>query len=114
MTAYDPAEDEVPDPRRDPEGFADYLFDAVSGNLRERPNAGAWAAPPSRATKAQLRAALVTADEDYKALRRNLVETDAAFDQLHEWLMAGRPLPDPWRKHFRPVDDVQDQDKPDA
>ncbi|XKK37355.1 hypothetical protein HFP72_21075 [Nocardiopsis sp. ARC36] len=98
-------DDDIPDPARDPEEFADYLFDAVSGTLRDRPEAGAWATPPSRATKADLRAALNQAAEEYADLRRSLVESDEAFDGLHEWLMDGNPLPDPWRKHFVPAPD---------
>lgn len=91
---------DVPDPDKDKEGFADYLFDSVSGTLRDRPEAGAWADPPSRATKAELREAIARAREDFQNLRRSLVESDSAFDQLHEWIMTGQPLPDPWRKNF--------------
>ncbi|MEU3233177.1 hypothetical protein [Nocardiopsis alba] len=35
-------------------------------------------------------------------LRRDLWDADAKFDALHLWIMAGRPLPSPWRNHFTP------------
>lgn len=104
--------DEVPEKVSDPEGFADYLFDAVSGTLRDRPEAGAWVDPPLRSTKAELRAFLAQAREDFQALRRSLVESDAAFDELHEWVTDGKPLPDPWRRRYVPapktVDETED------
>jgi hypothetical protein len=93
----------IPDPDKDKEEFADYLFDSVSGTLRDRPEAGAWADPPSRGTKAELREAIARAREEFQNLRRSLVESDSAFDQLHEWIMTGQPLPDPWRKNFAPI-----------
>lgn len=62
-----------------PEEHADELFDRLSEALREYQD--------TRATKAALRAALARAD--------------GAFDQLHLWLTAGNPLPEPWRKGQR-------------
>jgi hypothetical protein len=99
-------DEDMPDPIRDPEGCADWLFDAVSGTLRDRPDAGAWADPSTRATKAELWAHLVQAREDFQSLRRSLVESDAAFDRLHDWITGGMPLPDPWRRKFVPAPGV--------
>ncbi|MBB6118392.1 hypothetical protein [Nocardiopsis algeriensis] len=95
--------DEAPEKANDPEEFADWLFDTVSETLRERPEAGAWADPPSCATTQELRAFLVQAREDFHALRRSLVKSDAAFDRLHEWVSGGKPLPGPWRRHDVPA-----------
>lgn len=92
----------VPDSDKNKEGFADHLFDSVSSTLRDRPEAGAWADPPSRATEAELREAIAQAREDFQNLQRSLVETDLAFEQLHVWIMTGQPLPGPWRKNFVP------------
>lgn len=64
-----------------PEEQADILFDSVSDALRDHGD--------SRATKADLRDALVHADE--------------TFQRLHEWITAGHPLPDPWRKRYAPT-----------
>lgn len=64
---------------RSPDDHADELFDRLSEALREHHD--------TRATKATLRAALAKADR--------------AFDQLHLWLTAGNPLPEPWRKAQR-------------
>lgn len=90
----------LPDPERDPEGFADFLFDVVSGTLRDRPEPGAWASPSSRATKDDLVRMLDEARAAFLDLRRDLLDADAKFDALHLWIMAGRPLPSPWRNHF--------------
>ncbi|MEU0489791.1 hypothetical protein ABZ249_11205 [Nocardiopsis sp. NPDC006139] len=89
---------EIPDPDKDEKGFADHLFDAVSGTLRELPEAGGWIDPPDQAAEAELRAALAQARNDLQELRRILIESDTAFGRLHEWITAGRPLPGPWRK----------------
>ncbi|WP_046469738.1 hypothetical protein [Allosalinactinospora lopnorensis] len=64
------------------EDIADALFDAVSESLRDHKD--------TRATKADLRASLVRADE--------------SFQTLHEWIAAGNPLPEPWRKHYTPLE----------
>lgn len=92
----------LPDPVKDPKGYADHLFDVVSGTLRDRPEAGEWAAPSSRATKDELARMLDDARADFADLRRSLVESDARFDALHAWLMAGNPLPSPWRRYYWP------------
>ncbi|PSK93595.1 hypothetical protein CLV63_1162 [Murinocardiopsis flavida] len=65
-----------------PEDQADILFDLVSDALREHRE--------SRATKADLRAALIRADD--------------TFQKLHDWITEGKPLPDPWRRKFTPVE----------
>ncbi|MEE2039112.1 hypothetical protein Q8791_18010 [Nocardiopsis sp. CT-R113] len=75
-----------PFPPETAEERADELFDDVSGKLRDRPE--------SRSTKAQLRAHLESAD--------------AAFQALHDWVMAGNPLPDPWRRFYEPRDSEAD------
>lgn len=54
---------------------ADQLFDTVSESLRDHRDL--------RATKKELRASLVRADE--------------AFQALHDWVAGGNPLPEPWR-----------------
>lgn len=94
--------DERPDPVSAPEAHADWLFDVVSGNLRDRPEPGAWTSPPSRATKAELRDLVDQAAHAYRRLRLDLVAADASFDELHEWIMCGKPLPGPWRKRYVP------------
>lgn len=85
-----PDENRVPQlgplPIETAEDHADELFDNVSGALRNRPE--------SRATKAELRAHLESAD--------------AAFQALHDWIMAGNPLPDPWRRLYAPRDGAHD------
>lgn len=102
-------EDTMPDPERDPEAFADFLFDVVSGTLRDRPEAGEWATPPSRATKDDLVRMLAHARTAFLDLRRDLLDADAKFDALHLWIMAGRPLPSPWRNHYIPrINDTED------
>lgn len=64
-----------------PEGRADDMFDALSSALRDHRD--------GRYTKEDLREALAKADRE--------------FDRLHEWISAGGPLPDPWRRHYAPV-----------
>lgn len=71
------------DTLRSEEERADELFDGVSSHLRDYRT-------DNRLTKDQLRAALIAADEMFQA--------------LHEWITAGNPLPDPWRKHYTPRD----------
>lgn len=87
----------------DPVGHADWLFDQVSGNLRNRRAPGTWSRLDSRATKAELRDGLTDAVGAYRELLRELAEADAAFDRLHRWIMAGEPLPHPWAKQYTPV-----------
>lgn len=101
--------DEAPDPGNDPEGYADHLFDIVSGTLRDRPTPGPWASPSSRATKDELVRCLERAHAEYLDLRRALVESDARFDELHAWIMDGGPLPSPWRRHHVLVPKVTDE-----
>lgn len=60
---------------------ADKLYDRVSEALRDHRD--------TEASKEELRA--------------SLQQTDEAFDDLHTWIMAGNPLPDPWRRRFVPV-----------
>ena len=67
-----------------PEARADDLFDSLSSALRDHRD--------GRLTKAQLRDALIRADE--------------AFDKLHEWITEGGPLPDPWRKQYVPLQEM--------
>jgi hypothetical protein len=93
-------DDYLPDPFKEPEKYADFLFDEVSGTLRDRPEPGKWADVPSRATKADLRDALEAARADFLALRRDLVASDSRFDALHTWISTGSPLPEPWRRHY--------------
>lgn len=96
------APDDKPDPASNPEEYADWLFDSVSSTLRDRPGVGSWARPSSRATKDQLRDCLDQGAHAYRRLLLDLVSSDSRFDELHEWIMSGRSLPDPWRKHYVP------------
>lgn len=98
--------DDRPDPITRPEEYADHLFDVVSGNLRDRPQPGVWASPPSRATKAELWDYVDEAVNAYRRLRLDLVAADAKFDELHEWITAGNALPAPWRKNYVPREDA--------
>ncbi|PSK80697.1 hypothetical protein CLV63_1524 [Murinocardiopsis flavida] len=59
-----------------PEDKADILFDRVSESLRDHRD--------TRATKSDL--------------RNSLIRADAAFQELHDWITDGKPLPDPWRR----------------
>jgi hypothetical protein len=97
-THYGHNDPDAPDPVGQPEAYADYLFDSVSAVLRDRPEAGKWSRPSSRATKADLVVAVSDGRRDFQALRRDLVGADTAFDALHEWIASGGPLPGPWRK----------------
>lgn len=63
------------------EDLADELFDTVSEALRDHRNL--W--------------------ESEVESRVSLQRADEAFQQLHEWIIAGRPLPGPWRKRFSPI-----------
>ncbi len=94
--------DDRPDPVSAPEQYADHLFDVVSGNLRDRPERVGWSSPPDRATEAELWDFVEQAAHAYRCLRLDLVAADAKFDELHEWIVSGRPLPAPWRKRYVP------------
>lgn len=97
-----------PDPVSAPEQYADHLFDVVSGNLRDRPEPAGWSSPPAWATKAELWEFVEQAAHAYRCLRLDLVAADAKFDELHEWIMSGRPLPAPWRKRYVPRGDGEE------
>lgn len=98
-----------PDPMPVPEQYPGHLSTVVSENLRNRPEPGQWASPPDQATKVELWEFADQTAYAYHRRRLALGTADAKFDELHEWVMSGRPLPALWRERHVPRETGEDE-----